>query len=37
MCLFAGNNSQLGIGVFGINADHIFYPGINVTGCGGFS
>ncbi|GIZ42551.1 hypothetical protein CKM354_000581300 [Cercospora kikuchii] len=28
------NNSQLAIGVFGINAAHIFYPGINVTGCG---
>lgn len=31
-----GNNSQLGIGVVGINLAHIFYPGINVTGCGGF-
>ncbi|EMF14093.1 alpha/beta-hydrolase [Sphaerulina musiva SO2202] len=30
------NNSQLGIGVVGINLAHIFYPGINVTGCGGF-
>ncbi|KAI5367354.1 Putative fungal lipase-like domain, alpha/Beta hydrolase [Septoria linicola] len=31
------NNSQLAIGVFGINLAHIFYPGINVTGCGGFT
>ncbi|KAF7191695.1 putative feruloyl esterase A, partial [Pseudocercospora fuligena] len=31
------NNSQLAVGVFGINAAHVFYPGVNVTGCGGFT
>ena len=35
--LLLGNNSQLAIGVFGINFDHIFYHGVNVTGCGGFT